>query len=308
VGKATDLRSRVRSYFYGDPRRRIRDLLHETQSIAVQRHASMLEAEIAEADAIAREMPPYNRQGKSQASWYVRVVLRAKVPKVAAARTSTQDGSIYLGPFPSRTTRALIDAFRDALALHRCAHPERCAGCAFSQLGKCAGTDAPVHRRQVASLAMALQSEPDLLLAPLVARMLRLAGQERFEEAAELRDRGALLERTVHRHLETQALLDAGEIIVSSGGRAFLLRAGRLAGAVDAQNKHPEDIVASLLRPDTAPVALEEDAPGAQREAAIINAWLRRTSDARVLHVRGPWAQPSGARPRGLFRPVEPAG
>jgi DNA polymerase-3 subunit epsilon len=307
VGKATDLRSRVRSYFYGDPRRRIRDLLHETQSIDVQRHPSMLEAEIAEADAIARELPPYNRQGKSQADWYVRVVIRAKVPKVAAARTSKQDGSIYLGPFPSRTTRALIDAFRDALALHRCARPERCGGCAFSQLGKCAGTDALVHRRQVASLAMALQADPDLLLAPLVARMSRLAGQERFEEAAELRDRGALLERTVHRHLEMQALLDAAEIVVSSGGRAFLLRAGRLAGAVDVQNKHPGDVVASLLQPGIAPAALEEDAAGAQRQAAIINSWLRRTSDVRVLHARGPWAQPAGARPRGLFRPVEPA-
>jgi DNA polymerase-3 subunit epsilon len=306
VGKATDLRSRVRSYFYGDPRRRIRDLLHETQSIEVQRHESMLEAEIAEADAIAREMPPYNRVGKSQPGWYVRIVMRAKVPKVAAARTSKNDGSIYLGPFPSRTTRMLIDAFRDALSLHRCSRPERCGGCAFSELGKCSGTDPPAHRRQVARLAMALQTEPDLLLAPLVTRMARLAAQERFEEAAELRDRGALLERTVHRHLETQALLDAAEIVVTSGGRAFLLRGGRLAGAVDTRDKPPGEVLASLLQCAIPGTAAADDAAAAQREAAIITAWLKRTTDARLLHAQGPWAHPARARPRAMFRPVDP--
>jgi DNA polymerase-3 subunit epsilon len=305
VGKATDLRSRVRSYFYGDPRRKIRDLLHETQSISVQCHASMLEAEIAEAAAIARETPPYNRMGKSRPAWYVRVVIRAKVPKVAAARTCKDDGSIYLGPFPSRTSRALIDAFRDALALHRCSQPERCKGCAFSELRTCAGTDARGHRRQIAILAMALSAEPDRLLAPIVARMLRLAAQERFEEAAELRDRGALLERTVHRHLETQALLDAAEVVVASGGRAFLLRDGRLAAAADAKDTSDAEIVARLLNTGASCHLSIETDHASQREAAIINAWLKRTSDARLLYARGPWAHPATARPRAMFRSVE---
>ena len=302
VGKATDLRSRVRSYFYGDPRRKIRDLLHETESISVQCHASTLEAEIAEAAAIARETPPYNRMGKSRPAWYVRVIIRAKVPKVAAARTCKDDGSIYLGPFPSRTSWALIDAFRDALALHRCSQPERCKGCAFSELRTCAGTDAWAHRRQIASLAMALAAEPDRLLAPMVVRMLRLASQERYEEAAELRDRGALLERTVHRHLETQALLDAAEVVVVSGGRAFLLRDGQLARAADVEDRSDAEIVTMLLDAGASRDGATEGDHASQREAAIINAWLKRSSDARLLYARGPWAHPAGARPRAMFR------
>jgi DNA polymerase-3 subunit epsilon len=304
VGKATDIRSRVRSYFYGDPRRKIRDLLHETQSIEVQQHASMLEAEISEAAAIASETPPYNRMGKSRPSWYVRVVIRAKVPKVAAARTSRADGSIYLGPFPSATARALIDAFRDALALHRCSQPERCRGCAFAELRTCAGTDPVAHRRHIATLAMALHTDPELLLGPIAARMLRLATQERYEEAAELRDRGALLERTVHRHLEAQALRDASEVVISSGGRAFLLRAGRLAQAVDRAGATDEEVVATLLHEATDETEHSDD-DGFRRDAAIINAWLRRTADVRVLYARGPWSQPAAARPRALFRPVQ---
>jgi DNA polymerase-3 subunit epsilon len=303
VGKATDLRSRVRSYFYGDPRRKIRNLLHETQSITVRQHASMLEAELDEAGAIAREMPPYNSAGKTNPMWYVRVVTRSKVPKVATARTSKNDGSIYLGPYPSRTAKLLIEVFRDALALHRCSRPERCGGCAFSQLRTCTGTDSTLHRRQIAVLAVALVAEPNRLFEPLVQRMVRLAAQERFEEAAELRDRSALLERTVQRHLETQALVDADEVVIASGGRAFLLREGRLARAIDAHRGMDTEVIATLLG-TTHEMEGVEAGGRSNREAAIINAWLKRTTDARLLHVVGAWAQPVGARPRSLFKPL----
>ncbi|HEX2196338.1 MAG TPA: exonuclease domain-containing protein, partial [Actinomycetota bacterium] len=108
VGKATDLRARVRSYFYGDPRRKIRDLLRETQDVAFEQCATTLEAEVAEARAIARETPPYNRRGKGGASWYVKA--SARPPRIAPARSPVDDGSAYLGPLPSlKLARALID-------------------------------------------------------------------------------------------------------------------------------------------------------------------------------------------------------
>jgi DNA polymerase III subunit epsilon len=305
VGKATDLRSRVRSYFYGDPRRKIRDLLHETQSIATEPYPSMLEAEIAEAQAISRETPPYNRVGKSQPGWYVRVVIRSKTPKVSTARACKPDGSLYLGPFPARTAKLLVDAFRDALALHRCARPERCSGCAFGEMSTCVGMDATSHRREVALLATALSAEPRRILNPLAERMLRLSAQERFEEAAEVRDRGALLERTVHRHLEAQTLVDAGEVVLIGGGRAFLLREGTLAAATDCRSKDDAEVLAYLLRRDVAASGIARGNGEAQREAAIINSWLKRTADVRILHALRPWAHPVGARPPSMFRPVQ---
>jgi DNA polymerase-3 subunit epsilon len=304
VGKATDLRSRVRSYFYGDPRRRIRNLLQETQSITAVRYASMLEAEIAEAETIAREMPPYNRAGKARPGWYVRVLLRAKVPKVAGARAAKSDGSIYLGPFASRTTKSLVEAFRDALAVHRCTQPERCRGCAFADLGTCVGTDGFSHRREVATLATALLVNPDLVLVPLANKMLRLARQERFEEAAALRDRGALLERTIHRHLETQALLDATAVVLRSGGRAFLLRHGRLVTATEADGRSDDELIAALVDTPCPATDPRESLPTAAREAAIINSWLRRAADIHLLYVQGAWTLPVTARPHGLFQQV----
>ncbi|HWL64511.1 MAG TPA: exonuclease domain-containing protein, partial [Actinomycetota bacterium] len=143
VGKATDLRSRVRSYFYGDPRRKIRDMLRQTDRIEVEEYPTMLEAEVAEARAIAKEIPPHNRAGKKKPGWYVKVVTRSEggrgASKVSTARIVKPDGSVYLGPYTSRTARTLIEAFRIALPLHRCSEPSRCHGCAFSEMDRCAG-------------------------------------------------------------------------------------------------------------------------------------------------------------------------
>ncbi|MBA3349892.1 MAG: endonuclease, partial [Actinobacteria bacterium] len=124
VGKATDVRSRVRSYFYGDPRRRVASLLRETQSITAEPHATLLEAEVAEARAIAREKPPYNRAGKRTGEWYLKLAVNGRAAKVSSTRVLKDDGAVYAGPLASiKATRMLIDALRDALDIHRCAEP-----------------------------------------------------------------------------------------------------------------------------------------------------------------------------------------
>ncbi|HYP23275.1 MAG TPA: exonuclease domain-containing protein, partial [Actinomycetota bacterium] len=163
VGKATDLRARVRSYFYGDPRRKMRDLLRETQDVSFETHATTLEAEVAEARAIARETPPYNRRGKGSASWYVKVSLRKR--SVAPARSPAADGSAYLGPLPSlKHARTLIDTVRDATGVHRCSSPSSCRGCAFADLGTCAGLDRSAHEDEVRAVVEAFTRDPGIVV------------------------------------------------------------------------------------------------------------------------------------------------
>jgi DNA polymerase-3 subunit epsilon len=64
VGKTTDLRARVRSYFYGDPRKQVEDLLGHATSVEGFACATELEAQLVEARLIVRHEPPYNRRGK----------------------------------------------------------------------------------------------------------------------------------------------------------------------------------------------------------------------------------------------------
>jgi DNA polymerase-3 subunit epsilon len=65
VGKSNDLRSRVKSYFYGDSRKKIENLLAEVHSVEGIGCAGELEALVAEARLIRRHEPKYNRQGKT---------------------------------------------------------------------------------------------------------------------------------------------------------------------------------------------------------------------------------------------------
>ncbi|HEU4480292.1 MAG TPA: DEDD exonuclease domain-containing protein, partial [Actinomycetota bacterium] len=203
VGKATDIRQRVRSYFYGDGRRKIRDLLREAQSVEAERFATMLEAELAEARLIASEKPPYNRVGKRDGAWFLKVRSGAggKRARISTARVPKEDGSLYMGPFPTMShVRTLIDGLRDAARIHRCTEPRSCTGCAFGELGTCVGTDVPEHNEEADKVRRALTGDHRAVLDGVHARMQRLARSERFEEAAELRDRGAALERALDRN------------------------------------------------------------------------------------------------------------
>ncbi|MDQ3983430.1 MAG: DEDD exonuclease domain-containing protein [Actinomycetota bacterium] len=305
VGKATDLRARVRSYFYGDPRRKIRDLLRETQTISFETHASTLEAEVAEARAIASEVPPYNRRGKGSASWYLKVSSRK--PRIAPARAPVEDGSVYLGPLPSlKLARMLVDTVRDATAVHRCSVPSRCHGCAFSALGVCVGVDRDAHGAEVELVVDALTGDPGLVVQPLEDKMRRLARQERFEEAAELRDRARTLTRWIERSIEMRALIDAGEVLLLLGDRAVLLVEGQLAAACGAGDRRAEDLLVSLRH-----VARWEPVgswltPRASREVRAVVSWLHRhTPEVQVLHVEGTWSVPVRARLTDAFLVAE---
>ena len=302
VGKATDLRSRVRSYFYGDPRRKMRDLLRETQDVVVEQHATMLEAEVAEARAIARETPPYNRAGKRTGAWYLKVTIRGRHPKLSPSRTPKEDGGIYLGPFYSmRNVRALQDAVRDALAIHRCSDPAKCHGCAFADLATCNGGAADVQRRELHRLVSAVAYDPNLVLERIHERMARLARQERFEEAAETRERGARLERSLKRMIELHSLLDAGDIALAVDDRAVLLRRGRLVAATYIASGDARGALAKLFR-DACDERVASTSAELRREVSVVSSWLvKHAANIRLLHVGGAWVSPARARSTALF-------
>jgi DNA polymerase-3 subunit epsilon len=303
VGKAKDLRTRVRSYFYGDPRRKMRDLLRETQDVVVEQHATMLEAEVAEARAIAREIPPYNRSGKRSGAWYLKVAIRGKHPKVAPSRTPKDDGGIYIGPFRTmRSVRVLQDAVRDALQIHRCTEPARCKGCAFAELGTCSPPERS-HRGELHRLVSAVTHDPSIVLDGIQARMSRLARQERFEEAAEVRERGARLEKALLRMIGLHSLLDAGDIALGIGERAVLVRRGRLAAATFIVSGDVATAVARLKRG-----AEEKSDPTTSAEVraemSVVSAWLaRHATEVRLLATSGCWVSPAKARPCTSFAP-----
>lgn len=305
VGKASDMRSRVRSYFYGDARGKVRALLRETQSITGECHGCTLEAEVAEARSIARELPPYNRVGKRTARWYVKFSTRSGHCKLSPCRSPKDGEGFYLGPFKSvGHARSLIDALRDAFHIHRCAESRSCRGCAFGEMGTCAGRDPREHRGQVRAAASACLTNPRPVYVPLHERLQNLSAAERFEEAEQLRRRALMLERTLAGLAAIQALLDAKDVVVVIGSRALLIRNAQLAAAIDFEPGRAGDAGERLAARASCRLVGRYVPAEVRAEASVVASWLNRHADeVRLLSVSGSWAQAAGSGANGRFEP-----
>jgi len=232
VGKSNDVRTRVRSYFYGDERKKMQDLLEEVRSVdAVATPAGELEALVVEARLIRRSEPPYNRRGTTwRRSCYLKLDASEAYPRLKIVRTAADDGATYLGPFGSNAAARLAkDAIEEVVPIRRCTTAMRAttrfAPCALADIGRCVApcdgrADTERYGELVGGLLSSLSS-PGGLLAALDARMQRLAEQERFEEAADVRDRTRALAEALWRS-RVDSWLTAGLLRFTSGTRASI--------------------------------------------------------------------------------------
>jgi DNA polymerase-3 subunit epsilon len=317
VGKATNLRARVRSYFGGDDRRKISQLLRETQAIDHIVCPGTLEASVLEVRLIHRHQPPFNHRSKLWSRYaYLKVTLDEAYPRLSVVRAPRAgDGCLYLGPLGSNgAARLVADAIESALPIRRCTArvPKvPVAGpCAAAQLGvatcPCAGTVSLAEYRGIVDrLVRGLTGEPAILLDPLRARMAALAAADRYEEAADMRDRAAALARALTRQRQLDALRRAGRMEIEVPGepgvraRRVVLTNGRLAGD-DGQLTLLD--VGGIDEPDPGP-----DGPLPRHlvdELSCVASWLEAESrTVRVLHCDGGWSFPVPRLPR--FEPAK---
>jgi DNA polymerase-3 subunit epsilon len=193
VGKAVDLRARVRSYFGSDPRRMIRGLLRETARIDHRVCPTEIEAQVREIRAIARWRPRFNRRDKPPANPVWLKLTSERFPRLSIVRTIRDDGATYLGPLRSRRDADLIrDALHDALPLRRCTlrigARTRAPACALAELGRCmapcTGELSPARYEAVVDQArMAMREGSGPATRWLAERMIELADAERYHEA-----------------------------------------------------------------------------------------------------------------------------
>jgi DNA polymerase-3 subunit epsilon len=242
VGKATNLRARVRSYFSGDERRKIGGLLREAHAIDHQVCATTLEAAVAEVRLIHEHLPRYNRQARNWSRYaYLKLTLGEPFPRLSVVRTARPDGGLYLGPLSSaRIAKRVAEAIESVVPLRRCTatpRPNATAGpCAPAQLGvsvcPCSGTISRAdYAAIVARVVHGICRDPQVLLAPLEQRMHALAGDERFEEAADVRDRAEALAAALRRQRRLQSLTRSGRLVIEIPGGAVELVDGCLRAA-----------------------------------------------------------------------------
>ncbi|HUO45466.1 MAG TPA: DEDD exonuclease domain-containing protein [Acidimicrobiia bacterium] len=271
IGKAGNLRSRVRAYFYGDQRRRVGDMLRQLDRIEHRVCANSLEAEITEVRLIHAHRPRFNQRSRPPRRQLYLKLTSERFPRLSQAHKLSDDGLLWLGPFRSKSAAdVVLEALWDATTLRRCrgGAGSRLAPCAAAQLGvascPCAGTvDPEDYRRIVADVIAAADSRPMNLLEPLEARMRRLAAEQRFEEAAAVRDRHSALARALERRLAWQALSRAGRLELESlDGDRVLVENGILAAVWAGEQSPPLMNASPLPSPSPIPpsVAIAEEA------------------------------------------------
>jgi DNA polymerase III subunit epsilon len=203
VGKATNLRSRVRSYFGFDDRRKVGPLLQVTAKIDHFECATPIEAAVMEVRLIQHFRPRFNRQSKMWPQYaYLRIGGTAGKPAVAAVRDPVcGEQSWLIGPFPSLSSaRIAAMAFREA------------------------ASSLDPRRR----LDPSVIDRADELLAPIEHHMRELGAAERFEEAAALRDRAGTLARAIDRQHRNDALRGIDRIECVWKGVSIEIRRGRM--------------------------------------------------------------------------------
>jgi DNA polymerase III subunit epsilon len=321
VGRATDLRRRVRSYFSSDDRRKIGPLLREAQSLDHIVCVNGLEAAVLEVRLIHRHLPRYNRQVKVWKRYrYLKLTLDERFPRLAVVRAAkVGDGCRYLGPLPSVAAAKLAaDAIESALPIRRCTTKVgrgvaalREAPCAPAQLGvsscPCSGAvDDDAYASVVQAVVDGLTTTPGALLDPLNARMVRLAATHRFEEASDTRDRASSLARSMARQRRLEALVVAGRIEVELDGEqgGAVIDRGRLVSTWGSEGPPP-----LTLALDQRPSPVLPLAPDAVDEVACVAAWLdANAARLRLVSVEAGWSWPSAKVPKFEVAKARPLG
>jgi DNA polymerase-3 subunit epsilon len=245
VGKATNLRQRVRSYFGSEDRRKVGPMLRETQSVTHLDLPDALTAEVIESRLIATMLPRYNRAGTRVDKYcFVRLDVDSPWPRLSVVKNPGSKG-VHLGPLPSRAMANLVvEAIQSALPLRRCTArlgrnfvaPTDATMCSAAQLGvahcPCTGTtDVGEYAGIVEVAADALEGRPEVVVERVRDKMLQLASQQRFEEAASVRDRLTALIGATRRHLLVDALRSAGRAHITLGDATWTIESGRLVDA-----------------------------------------------------------------------------
>ncbi len=211
VGKATNLRNRVRSYFlkHGDERPTVQYLLSHVDSIETILTDTEKEALILENNLIKQYKPKYNIDLRDDKSFFsLRLNVSHKFPRLTLVRTQKikPDGERYFGPYSSaQDAKVTLNFIRKLFPLRQCTDRQLqtckrpCLNCQMRKcLCPCAGkVTQEEYGRMIHAISLLLLGRSGDLLKDLKVKMNDAATELRFEEAARLRDQLTSIERTV---------------------------------------------------------------------------------------------------------------
>jgi excinuclease ABC subunit C len=307
VGKAKNLRARVRSYLLEASQANAKTgrLMREAVDLDYILVANEQEALALENNLIKQRHPRFNILLRDDKTYpYVKLTLGDRYPKVFVTRRLRKDGGAYFGPYlPASIAYRAVELIHKCFQIPSCKvdleryHPRACLEHYIHRcLGPCVeGLVAPeTYAQAVHDAQMLLDGRHDDLSHTLNERMLQAAAEERFEAAAHLRDQLVTIEQLQTRQrVDTAELRDEADVFgyyFADGCLAvnlFHLRAGKI---VDRREFFWEDL-APLMEAESDDEAsdpvepAEEFRPGKVFSALVKQLYIDQHYVPRAIYV-----------------------
>ncbi len=307
VGKAINLRNRVRSYFHSnvDSIKTLR-LRRQIADIEVIVTDSELEALLLEMTLIKQHQPRFNVRLKDDKRYpYIKVHWADPFPKVTVTRRMVRDGGRYFGPYTSAwAVQQTLDLLRKVFPYLTCdriitGRDER--ACLYHDIKLCnapciGAVDQEQYRATIKQLMDFLDGKSDHIVRGIEQRMAAAAENLDFERAADYRDQLKAIERITARQ-RVIGPEDTDQDVIAfarANGDAcvqvFFIRHGKLIGREyfmldNAEGESDQEVLQEFMTQfyeDAAYVPKEVLLPAEVEEARIIEEWLRRKRNTKV--------------------------
>jgi excinuclease ABC subunit C len=318
VGKAVNLKNRVRSYFHISAQQhlRTRQLVRKIKDIEWIVVGSELEALILEMNLIKKHRPHYNIRLKDDKRYpYIKVHWADPYPKVTVTRRMVQDGSRYYGPYTSVwAVHQTLDVLRRIFPYLTCdreitGQDER--ACLYFDIKLCTAPcigaiSQQDYRQMIEDLGQFLNGRTEPIVSRIQTEMEEAAETLKFERAAALRDQLRAIENVVERqkvissdYIDSDVLAmarDDGEACV----QVFFIRGGKLIGRDYFLMEGTEDtpdakVMSEFIKQfydQASNVPPQVLLPQEVEEAQIIRQWLSQKRGGEKVEILVPHVGP----------------
>ena len=193
VGKAKNLRNRVRSYFRGSHDTKTEALVSEIVDFEFIVTESNIEALLLEINLIKENKPKYNIMLKDDKSYPFIKITNERYPRLIITRQVKKDGGLYFGPYPDVGAANEIKRLLDRIfPFRKCTNPPSKV-CFYYHLGQCMAhtvchKDEAYFKGMAQEVSDFLKGQDDKIIDELKLKMNTAAQNMEFERAAEYRD------------------------------------------------------------------------------------------------------------------------
>ena len=330
IGTTRNLRNRVRSYFTAaESRKRIHDMIALATHLDYIETPTIIEAEVRELRLIAEKQPRFNRRSKFQEKSVWVKITEESFPRLVSVRghRGLSDESGWCGPFNGRDeAQRAIEAIFEVIHIRQCTpritlrSMKSASPCALFDMKKCGAPcvgkeSVDSYSSHVLTTQIALHHDATSILVELEKRMRELAEQERFEEAAEIRNRlGSFIRGTARgqriRSLTRVPHLIAAFPIEPAKWEFIVVRHGKLAGTAQGTSSNYKEVIDSLKLTADIVVDNGEILPASHHEEVEVLLRYLNQEGIRIVDIDGEWSLPvfgSGAARENLEKVREAA-